>query len=662
MRRIDRMGKMITKAIAVALSFSIMFGQTIGAHADELNTATALYEEGIALVETAEEEIEGADFEEIEAADMTETASDLGDYDDAAKELADAAEATIADADTANTSDSRDEAYAAKDSAEANLSEAETKLNESLTALENAQEAYEEADAAQKEAEAAYAEAEAALNNTEADTAAAREALEAAKNAIEVQEAKKNDLEKIEAQYYGELVYFFYLTLGESNIEFDEEGRLDVEKTAAKMTDEQKAKAAQKDDEFLFRFGRKLTKEIVEYMVLNRDDVDPETAEFTFGTTGDINTIKKAQETVVFTNQYGHDMVVNKEPNAYKKDISGNEVYGGETEEYRWGTTHYNSGRGNHTEVTYKDVSGNLHTEYYNYVRKNAAAGDETDYENGNLYLAVITQGEDGKWYPARVEDENNYDDYNKLTAAIDALNQIEDYNKAREDVEAALARVAALEATLADLQESASATKANLDLVRSALDAAKEELEAAEANKESLQATYEEAKAAVESIDLSRFNIVVVPATVAETAPATEPAAEPSVEPAVETPAVITILPEETPLVPVLAAPAGEEEDEVDEVTAVVAIGETDTPLTEGLEAEETSEAAAEVATEVAAAIGTTQLIANIDGEIVPLAGFAFAESAKKTWWIWILIIATAITMYIIYKRNTKDEENETH
>lgn len=654
MRRIDRMGKMITKAIAVALSFSIMFGQTIGAHADELNTATALYEEGIALVETAEEEIEGADFEEIEAADMTDTASDLGDYDDAAKELADAAEATIADADTANTSDSRDEAYAAKDSAEANLSEAETKLNESLTALENAQAAYAEADAAQQEAEAAYAEAEAALNDTEADTAAAREALEAAKNAIEVQEAKKNDLEKIEAQYYGELLYFFYLTVGENNIVFDEEGRLNVEATAANMTDTQVANAGKKDDEFLFRFGRKLTRELVEHMILSRDDVDPETAEFTFGTTGDINTIKKAQETVVFTNQYGHDMVVNKEPNAYKKDISGNEVYGGETEEYRWGATHYNSGRGNHTEVTYKDVSGNLHTEYYNYVRKNAAAGDETDYENGNLYLAVITQGEDGKWYPARVEDENNYDDYNKLTAAIDALNQIEDYNKAREDVEAALARVEALEATLATLTESATATKANLGLVRSALDAAKEELDAAEANKESLQATYEEAKAAVESIDLSRFNIIVVPAPVAEETPATEP----TVEPEIETPAVITILPEETPLAPVLAAPAGEEVDEAEEVTAVVAIDEDDTPLTEGPAVAKTPA----VAAEVAAVIGTTQLTANIDGEIVPLAGFAFAESAKKTWWIWILIIATAITMYIIYKRNTEDEETENH
>ena len=654
MRRIDRMGKMLTKAIAVALSFSIMFGQTIGAHADELNTATVLYEEGIALVETAEEEVEGADFEEIEAADMTDTTSDITTYEDAANDLGTVAEATIADANTANTTDSRDEAYAAKDNAEAGLTEAEAKLNESLTALENAQAAYAEADAAQQEAEAAYAEAEAALNDTEADTAAAREALEAAKQAIEVQEAKKNDLEKIEAQYYGELVYFFYLTVGENNIVFDNEGRLDVEKTTAKMTDAQIANAGNKDDEFLFRFGRKLTKELVEYMILNREDVDPETAEFTFGTTGTITTEKTAQEAVVFTNEHGHDMVVNKEPNAFKRDISQNEVYGGATEKYLWGTTNYNKGRGNHTEVTYKDVSGNLHTEYYNYVRKNVSENDVPDFENGNLYLAVITQGADGKWYPTRVEDENNYDDYTKLTEAIAALNQIEDYNKAREDVEAALARVEALEATLATLTESATATKANLELVRSALDAAKETLEAAEANKESLEATYEEAKAAVESIDLSRFNIVVVPAPAATETPATEPA----VEPVVETPAVITILPEETPLAPVLAAPAGEEEDEVEEVAAVVAIDENDTPLTAG----PAEVKAPEVATEVAAVIGTVQLIANIDGEIVPLAGFAFAESIKKVWWIWILIAATAITMYIIYKRNSEDEETETH
>ncbi|MCR5721224.1 MAG: hypothetical protein K6G72_02610 [Lachnospiraceae bacterium] len=653
MRRIDRMGKMLTKAIAVALSFSIMFGQAIGAHADELNTATALYEEGIALVEAAEEEVEDADFEEIEAADMTDTASDLGDYDDAAKELADAAEATIADADTANTSDSRDEAYAAKDSAEANLSEAETKLNESLTTLENAQAAYEEADAAQKEAEAAYAEAEAALNDTESDTAAAREALEAAKEAIAVQEEKKNELENIQAQYYGTMVQYFRRVLG-NNVVYNEDGTVNIEESTKKVTTTGNNNFADKGDKAYFAYATLLTEELLEYMINGREDVDPETSDFKFGEQLPLATTRKtAQEAVVFKNTVGKDQVADK----IHTDVSGNTVYPGEEKDVYHRYVSGDSGRHNQFAVTYKDISGNEHIEYYNFILKSEKFGDTADVENGSIYLARVEQNEDGTWVNTRVKDENNYDDYSKLTAAVEALNQINDYNKAKEDVEAALARVAALEATLADLQESSSATKANLDLVRSALDAAKEELEAAEANKESLQATYEEAKAAVESIDLSRFNIVVVPAPATET-PVSEPAAEPAVEPAVETPAVITILPEETPLAPVLAAPAGEEEDEVEEVTAVVAIDENDTPLTAG----PAEVKAPEVATEVAAVIGTVQLIANIDGEIVPLAGFAFAESMKKVWWIWILIIVTAITMYIIYKRNTEDEETETH
>ena len=648
MRRLNRVANITTKAIATVLSLSLMFGNTLGSYAEELNTATALYEEGIAQLESAEAETASIAF-----GDTEETAPTLDSYAEAAAELDTAAEAACDNAGIANTSDDKDVAYAAKDEAVSNLSTAEEKLAESISALEAAQNEYAEADAAQQAAQEAYDTAAAELATATTDTATARATLEAAQKQIEVQEEKKNALEKIEEQYYGELVYFFYLSVGENNIVFDENGRLNVEATAANMTEDQAANAGKIDNEYLFRFGRKLTKEIVEYMVLNRDDVDPETAEFTFGTTGSISTKKKAQEAVVFTNQYGHDMVVNKEPNQYKKDISGNEVYGGETEEYRWGTTNYNSGRGNHTEVTYKDVSGNLHTEYYNYVRKNASAGDVTDYESGNLFLAVITQGEDGKWYPARVEDENNYDDYNKLTAAIEALNQIEDYNKAKADVAAALARVEALEATLATLTANASAENTRLTTLKNALIDAKADLDAAEANKASLQATYDNAKAVVEAIDLSRFDIVVVPAPAANETPAAEPA-------------VVEIVPAETPAAaapvvapaPVAEVPAISEEvteaieDIVTAIAAapVVAASETPGEVTEVI-AEEVTEAPVETAFELTEA--------DIDADLTPLANLPLlVENMKSVWWIWIVIAATIATMYIFYKRTKKEEE----
>ena len=648
MRRLNRVANITTKAIATVLSLSLMFGNTLGSYAEELNTATALYEEGIAQLESAE-----AETAPIAFGDTEETAPTLDSYAEAAAELDTAAEAACDNAGIANTSDDKDVAYAAKDDAVSNLSTAEEKLAESISALEAAQAEYAEADAAQQAAQEAYDTAAAELATATTDTATARATLEAAQKQIEVQEEKKNALEKIEEQYYGELVYFFYLSVGENNIVFDEDGRLNVEATAANMTEDQAANAGKIDNEYLFRFGRKLTKELVEYMVLNRDDVDPETAEFTFGTTGSISTKKKAQEAVVFTNQYGHDMVVNKEPSQYKKDISGNEVYGGEVEEYLWGTTNYNSGRGNHTEVTYKDVSGNLHTEYYNYVRKNASAGDVTDYESGNLFLAVITQGEDGKWYPARVEDENNYDDYNKLTAAIEALNQIEDYNKAKADVAAALARVEALEATLATLTANASAESTRLTTLKNALIDAKADLDAAEANKANLQATYDNAKAVVESIDLSRFDIVVVPAPAAGETPAAEPA-------------VVEIVPAETPAAaapvvapaPVAEVPAVSEEvteaieDIVTAIAAapVVAASETPVEVTEVI-AEEIAEAPVETSYELTEA--------DIDADLTPLANLPLlVENMKSVWWIWIVIAATIITMYIFYKRTKKEEE----
>ena len=647
MRRLNRVANITTKAIATVLSLSLMFGNTLGSYAEELNTATALYEEGIAQLESAE-----AETAPIAFGDTEEAAPTLDSYAEAAAGLDTAAEAACDNAGIANTNDDKDVAYAAKDEAVSNLSTAEEKLAESISALEAAQAEYAEADAAQQAAQEAYDTAAAELATATTDTATARATLEAAQKQIEVQEEKKNALEKIEEQYYGELVYFFYLSVGENNIVFDEDGRLNVEATAANMTEDQAANAGKIDNEYLFRFGRKLTKELVEYMVLNRDDVDPETAEFTFGTTGSISTKKKAQEAVVFTNQYGHDMVVNKEPNQYKKDISGNEVYGGETEEYRWGTTNYNSGRGNHTEVTYKDVSGNLHTEYYNYVRKNASAGDVTDYESGNLFLAVITQGEDGKWYPARVEDENNYDDYNKLTAAIEALNQIEDYNKAKADVAAALARVEALEATLATLSANASAESTRLTTLKNALIDAKADLDAAEANKANLQATYDNAKAVVEAIDLSRFDIVVVPAPAANETPAAEPAVVEIVPAEIPAAAAPVVAPAPVAEVPAISEEVTEAiEDIVTAIAAAPVVAASETPI-------EVTEVIAEEITEAPVETSYELTEADIDADLTPLANLPLlVENMKSVWWIWIVIAITVITMYIFYKKTKKEE-----
>ncbi len=558
--------KIGTKLIATVLSLTLMAGTTINTYAEEINTATALYEEGLAAVNETEEAVANA----------------------------------------------------------------EEKMNETIEALEMVHESYEDIEAvemAQAEAEASIEEVEAEVNATVANADEAKAALEAAKTQLSVQEEKKNALEEIKDQYYGQLVYLYATIDGGKKTVYNEDGTLNVEASAANLTVADIDKVANKNDEYLFRFGRYLTKELVEYMILSRENVDAETAEFTFGTTGN-GTVKKGQETVVFTNAKGNDQVAY---NTVKHDIEGNDVKPGETEDYIWTGISKDAGRASHTEVTYKDKDGVLHTEYYNYVRKNSLY-DETDYETGNIFLAIVKQNESGEWEAVRVEDENNYDDYQKLTNALMVLNQVEDYNKAKADVDAALAKVSALEERIATLSATVNAGKAQIEALRASLEEAKAELaNAAEAKKE-LENTINEAVNVIEAANEEGYEVVAVPAEEVVSPAVIEEAA------LYEEAHVIKKIRTLAPIVSVaLTEATGEGTAAVNEAV--------NTPA--AVSKEEIEAELADVEEKIDVAYDMEVIEEEILSDRTPLADIpSLLETMQSGWWNWVILaVALAIT-----------------
>ena len=558
--------KIITKAIATVLSFSLMFGTTISTYAEEINTATALYEEGLSTVNETEETVTAV----------------------------------------------------------------ENNLAETIEALEAAKDSIEDIEALEEvkaNAEASFAEAEAAIDAAEIDADAARTTLEEAKAELNVQEEKKVQLEAIKDQYYGQLVYLYATINGGKKAVFNEDGTLNVEESAAKLTTAEIDAVSTKNDEYLFRFGRYLTKELVEYMILHKENVDAETAEFTFGTTGK-GSVKKGQETVVFTNAKGNDQVAY---NTVKHDIEGNDVNPGATEDYIWTNISNDLGRGSHTEVTYKDKDGVLHTEYYNYIRKNSSY-DETDFAKGNIYLAVVKQNENGTWEPMRVEDENNYDDYQKLTKALEVLNQIEDYNQAKADVDAALARVSELEERISALTATTIAGKAQVEALRESLEAARAELANAVAEEENKKNAIEEAITVIETAENNGYAVVAIPAEVEEVEEiaAIEEAALTGTASRVNRIRTITKFSR--------TAAVETAEETVEEAKAPIAVSP------EKIEAEL---ADVEEKIEVAEALDVEVIEAEILGDNTPLASIpTLLETMQSGWWNWVILaVALAIT-----------------
>lgn len=435
------------------------------------------------VVNSTEEKIDGA-IEELETFEKQEDPI-IEDSDSA-----------ISNAKIANTTGSENKARKAKKEAEDDLASAEGELVVAENAFDKASEdvaqvekEYNDIQTQKESIEKQIATAEEALKAAKENSTAALEALKAAQNRLNLLDEKQNklveqkeDLEAIQQQYYSMMVYF-YRDLLKNNTAYDEDGHLDIKVNAELAADlaEEKSTNPNKD---VMKLGRNLMEKLVKFMILENGG-----SEIDFASTGKDR--KDTAEGEVFTNNKGQDQT---------KLIA--------TPQQLWDNVSGESGRNNHVTVTYKDKDGNTVTEYYNYIFKAEQYNDNADLTTGPVYLAMVKYNDESKkWEAAQVNDENNYDDYKKLTETLDAINNLKDYSDAKEAVGKAKDEVEKLQAEL-DKLKIAQVDETTINAIKTKLDKAKEDLVEAEKTKVALEDKVEEARKAVAGIDLSRFNI----------------------------------------------------------------------------------------------------------------------------------------------------------
>lgn len=436
-----------------------------------------------------------------------------------------------------NQAQTKDQAVEAKERAKDELDQAEEGLfvavneyNAAQEAVYSAQSELEEAIAKQKEAQAKLDAAKQDLNKAGMDATAANEKMKAAQ--AKLQRVKKeeekaqqnaNMMQAIERQTYATMVQYFRDTL-KNDVVYKENGTLDIDACAKKITQAQiDAKAKNPGD--VMMLGRDLLQKILDYKLSNDPNVDWDTLEIgkqEKGANGKVLTEHRdAREGIVFESgnlvnpkdkeSAGQDQVViNKDRSSRgrnDKDLKANADTG--VEWYK-STNNEDSGRSNRIKVTYKDKAGNEHTEYYNYIFKSSAFGDETDVGESPVYVALVNETSDG--WVASEDPDVDIDDYSTLKQKLaDANNTIKEYNEAVDAVNKAQQQVQELEnriKTLSEIAEKTGLDSSRIDKLEKDLEEANKKLDEATDKKEALEDKVEEARKAYDGIDLSRFDV----------------------------------------------------------------------------------------------------------------------------------------------------------
>lgn len=462
----------------------------------------------------------------INTADETVDAlnTQTSNYQTADEKATQNADSAIGNANTANTSDSEQEAYAARDAAIENLGLVEEGFEEAniayTNALSKAEDAELEYEAAEKEHQLALAkveEAKAKLLEAQMNSTAALEMLKAAeqragsleRRAEELQETSEQ-LNAIRTQYYAMMVQYYQELLG-GNAVYNADGSLNVEECAKKVTaDKVNGKAKSPGNEITF-LGRDLMTKLVEYQVRMDENVDFDNSEFAFGQVGKSGNLEsregkvfESDEMVQGTNEGKDKVVVNKERGVR----GGGRLKPNEAKMLRRDdSTQNDNGRTNRFLATYKDKDGVEHSVYYNYVYKSSNYGDTLDMETGMFYLAEIEQDESGTWVTKRIVNENNFDNYQSLLAAIEQSQAVEDYQAAAQAVREATEKVENLTKEIEALQKI-GLDGSKLETLKGKLDEANAVLDEATAKKLALQDKVNAARDAVAGIDLSRFDV----------------------------------------------------------------------------------------------------------------------------------------------------------
>ncbi len=447
--------------------------------------------------------------------------NDLNTFETNEKKVSDNLTSLSNNVNTANTSPSSAEAKAAADSAQTNLENIQKGVEDAQKALEAAgndvtvaTNEYNTVKGIYDEAQMDLDKAKEKLENAEGNATAANEHMKAAQARVdslagrleklgENKEASIAKLEAIQKQYYAMQVQYYRDALGDKAV-YNDDGTLNIEACANNISEKTVNDKAKNGKNLTFELGRNLLEQLITFKLSNDENIDPSTIKIG---TSDIyeNEGKvvgqRAREGVVYTNADGKDQVYDNK---------------GSTKTQSWvKSTTSDFGRTNHIKVTYTDKSGTKHSEYYNYIFKksNENCNDTLDMQKGMIYLADISQNEDGTWVTKKDDSIYSFDDYQELIAVINVLNdptKFEEYQKelqsAKEAADNAAAEVQKLYDEVEKLKK-VSISKEKLDAAVQKLEEAQgryaEAQERADQFKEQLTA----AENLIKNIDPSRFN-----------------------------------------------------------------------------------------------------------------------------------------------------------
>ena len=472
----------------------------------------ATKEDVLSLKADAEEKIEKADKSIDNLNEKT------GSVNEGESKTDGEADSAIANAEIANTSKSKKEAYQAKADAINDITSAEDDLENVKVAYEEAVVANEQAEADVKAAEEAHAKAVEQLNElkktTQQNLTAAQAQYNDACSRIRIAEeqkanaeAKLAELKPIEAQYYAVMDYYYKTYFEDETITKNntKNGVLDVsgclKDAKDKQTDNSYIDSVAKtetDKTPIWERGRALMEDLIRYK-LKEDKITD-------------YTITTADSKIDGTYKLAKDVSSGSEETHYQKWDSVAKNHGNV------------DGRFNHITVTYKDSNGEDQYLYFNYVFKQSEKDKEfigkdgkVDIENGPIYLALLDYSTNPKngWVTWDKIDhattKENIDNYGSLKSKVDSLQQaIDDAKKEIDDAtaakNAAAARVSQYSQELRELNNIKIDDSKIAELKEKLADAV-EDLKEAEEKKEELEVKVEEARKIVDAIDLSRFN-----------------------------------------------------------------------------------------------------------------------------------------------------------
>lgn len=587
------------------------------------------------------------------------------EYNEADKEGTESSDNVIDKADTANTSDDEKEAKQAKSEAAEDLAAAEEALtvaanayNEASAAVDTAQDQYDKAVEEKARADEALEAAKSAIRDADTNATAANERLKAAQakvdalaDRIETLEKNKEQLNELKDQYYRFMVHY-YRDKKIASAVYDDEGKLDIEASAKAAVANGKAENPTGLDENTYRVGRELMKKLVLFE-LAAEGVDPSTIKF--GEKENGLTKKMAAEGELTKDGIKDRVIIPKNS---------------ETEQW-WDYISDDDGRYHNVKVTYvTEVDGEKKEviKYYNYIFKSNtydkyadAEANTADMQTGPVYLGEITK-EGGKYAYTRSTEEFCFDDYSKILDAFEAIDSIEEYNKAKEAVKKAADDVDKLTTEIENLKKVA-VDNSKIEELKDRLETARTTLTETAAKKQALEEKVKKAKEAYDSIDLSRF-VKATPApaeepgTVAPTAVIEEDVVTP-----VTVPEIVTVTAEETDGQNAdLSVSGAAEAAEAADTDGVEVIADAEVPLAETVETPVVVKKDIEVNEFKGEEKPDGQSVVIEDAD-VPLATIPAEREPKMNWW-WLIIIAvlgsTGRAIYENYKEQTVKEETE--